>query len=526
MIFDSFNNKLRQRIGFVNVSPEHFSFINEIYISNPKFKFIDFSSYQILIRVPDNENNVYSIAKKVFNPGLLKKKKNKIINRQEILNFLEKFKNEFEVTFVDNQFENIEDVEDKIKEIDNKYKIIEINKLDYDNIYDYCGFEDSDIDIFIHMFYYLEFLILREIKSDEQKKFKIIDMIDLLADFNKEYENYISKIKGLCIDKLDKLLIIRAYNTKFIDAYRSGYHIDYIDIINVEKENELNPYIKAINFIKEIINNLKEESRLFEVFLYLDADVIKNLLIEQNETKEEIKDIFGSIKKIEIGKNLNEYGINMINIDEVRSHLLKLIPKYIIRIDTRMKFNADFDNNSKIMTLNERQLFNTGSKGLNKTFKKEKVSDKYILPIILEILHELFGHGKKNIINTKSKSPEDYRDSKHNFKRISIKRKISDFKEIIYPESGYVLENYISENRGIVNWLKSIHPLEEGKKLLDISLWVDEKFNNLEKIVKDFMDKDKNYQLYDNQCSSLINEDDFIDLYYDKCGFQGFSDNN
>ena len=177
------------------------------------------------------------------------------------------------------------------------------------------------------MFYYLEFLILREIISDNETKFKIIDMIDLLSDFNIEYKNYIDKIKKLNIDNFDKLLIIQAYNTKFIDAYRAGYQIDYITIINVDKENKLNPYIKALNFIKDIINNLKEESRLFEVFLYLDSDVIKNLLIKQEEKTEEIKDKNGTIKKIEIGNNPTEYGINMINIDEVRSHLLKLIPK-------------------------------------------------------------------------------------------------------------------------------------------------------------------------------------------------------
>ena len=113
----------------------------------------------------------------------------------------------------------------------------------------------------------------------------------------------------------------------------------------------------------------------------------------------------------------------MMNIDEIRNHLLNLIPKYIIRIDTRIKFNTNYEPNSKIMFLNERQLFNTSSKGLNKTFQKEKVSDKYIMPITIEILHELFGHGKKRLTDDTSNSPEEYRDSKHNYKRISIKKK-------------------------------------------------------------------------------------------------------
>ena len=38
-----------------------------------------------------------------------------------------------------------------------------------------------------------------------------------------------------------------------------------------------------------------------------------------------------------------------------------------------MKFKADFDPNSKIMTLNERQLFNYPSLSLNKTFQRENI---------------------------------------------------------------------------------------------------------------------------------------------------------
>ena len=66
------------------------------------------------MRVPDNENNVYSNAKINFNPKLLKKKKKKVNNRKELLNSLLEFKKEFEDTFVDNQFKKIEVVEKKI----------------------------------------------------------------------------------------------------------------------------------------------------------------------------------------------------------------------------------------------------------------------------------------------------------------------------------------------------------------------------------------------------------------------------
>ena len=521
--FDSFNNKLRQRIGFANVDPEKFNFIEDIHKSYPDFKFLNNASYQILVRIPINKKNEYSIAKNEFNYLGLKKELHKTINKQNLLDSLNNFKNEFIEIFVKTQFDELNDVENKINEFAEKYRFLEAEKTYYDNMFDYGDFEDIDNEIFILMFYFLEFLVIKKTSMNSEKKFQIIDMLDNLSDFNLEYENYISQIKELNLDTKDKLLLIKVYNKKFIDSYWSGYQIDYIAIINVEKENELNPYIKAINFIKNIIINLKEESRLFEAFLYLDSDVIKNLLINIQRKNEEITDIYGDTKIIELSENPTEYGINMINIDEVRNHLLKLIPKYIIRIDTRMNFNADLDPNSKIMTLNERRLFNKGSKGLKKTFQKEKVSDKYVLPISIEALFQIFGQGKKRLNNKEAKSPEDYRDSKYNYKRISIKKRISNFKEIIYPESGVVLENYISENKNVLRWLKSLHSFEEYKGLLNVSLWVDDKFSDLEKIVENFLNKDKRCKENSSQFSSVIHEEDLADYNDDACGFHKFN---
>jgi hypothetical protein len=523
--FDSFNNKLRQRICLVNVDPEKFNFIEDIQKSYPDFKFINNISYQILVRIPINKKNEYSIAKNEFNYLGLKKELHKVLNKQKLLDSLNNFKNEFVEIFVKTQFDELNDVENKINEFAEKYKFLEAEKIYYDNILDYSDFEDIDNEIFILMFYFLEFLVIKLTNINSEKKIQIIDMLDNLSDFNFEYENYISQIKEFNLNNKDKLLLIKAYNKKFIDSYKSGYQIDYITIINLEKENELNPYKKAINFIKKIIINLKEESRLFEAFLYLDSEVIKNLLINIERDNEEITDIYGDTKIIEFCENPTEYGINMINIDEVKSHLLKLIPKYIIRIDSGMNFNADFEPNSKIMTLNERRLFNKSSKGLNKTFQKEKVSDKYVLPISIEVLHEIFGHRKKRLNYKDAKSPEDYRDSKYNFKRISIKKRISNFKEIIYPESGVFLENYISENRNVLKWLKSLHTFEEYKGLLDVSLWVDEKFSNLEKIVEKFISKDKRYKENNRQFSSDIHEEDLVDYDDDMCGFHKFDNN-
>ena len=528
--FDTYDNKSRKRISFSNVIPEQFDFIEDIKKIYPEFKFMNDFSYQILVRIAENGEKNYTISKKDIFKDKDKGLKKQIIvnnNKKELLESLRKFKKEFSKIFVESQFNKIEDVDNTIKKFNKEYSSL-FKEEYYDKIFDYTDFDDDDIEIFILMFYFKEFIVINNINSNENKKLEIIDSLNDISDYNDNYEKSISKIKKLKIDIRDKLLLIKAYNKKFIDSYRSGYNIEYITIINISKENKLNPYIKALEFIKSIILDLKEQSRLFEAFINLDSDAITNLLINLKPTKEEYINIYGDKKIIEHGENPTEYGINMMNIDEVKEHLINLIHKYIIRIDTRMKFKADFDPDSKIMTLNERELFNHSSLGLNKTFKIEAISDKYILPIALEILHEIFGHGKKRLIDKDAKSPEEYRDSKNGYKRISVMKKVNDFKEIIIPESGVVLENFISENRKVIRWLKAVHPFEQTKNIMKTSLWVDKDFNNLEQKVGNYMKKDEKYEVNISKYSLHFNDNDMNDEIIDGddddgCGFHLFN---
>ena len=532
-IFDTFQNKLRKRIGLVNIVPEKLNFIEEIHQQYPEFEFQNQKSYQILVRIPIEGNIQYSIANCEFNinNNRLKSQKNNkynfILNKNDSLSGLLSFKNEFFSSWLKNlKYIERNDAKMKIDELIEKYKVLQIEKSYYDNIMNYDNLEIIDIDIFLLMFYYLMLLEIKEIKDNDDKNAELIGKLYGFEKFNDNYEKNISEIKNLNISIKDKLLLIKSFNKIFSNSLKSGEKINYINIINIEKEEPTNPYIRAIQFIKDIIINLKEESRLFEIFLYLDSDSIENLLIKREKNSVQFIDNFGNNKQIDYSKNPTEYGVSMANIDEVRSHLFKLIPKYIIRIDTKIKFKAHYDQNSKIMLLNENRLFNLDSQILSQIFKQDdELKEIYILPIIIEILHELFAQGIKRLTDKNSHSPEEYRDSKHNFKRCKVEKKVEKFKLIDYPESSKVLENYISENRNIIRWLKKIHGKNEWKKIMDISLWIGADFKKLENLVENFITLDSNNNNGKNNLYySFVNsvDEDFIDSEDDSCGFHKF----
>ena len=136
-------------------------------------------------------------------------------------------------------------------------------------------------------------------------------------------------------------------------------------------------------------------------------------------------------------------------------------------------------------------------------------------------MHKIYSHGEKRFLDNNEKSPEEYRDSKHNYQRIKIRKKINGFKIVDYLESAVVLENYISENRNVMRWLRKIHGNNEERQVMDVSLWKEKDFDKLEHIIENFINLDKNnskcesiYEMYDSS-----NDEYFIDSDSETCGF-------
>ena len=518
--FDIFKNKLRKRIGLFNINPKKLDITNNIYEQYPDFQFEQENSYQILIRIPQNGETKYSIN----NFELIENNENKKINKfkgdkKKFMDLLSEFNSDFQILIQKTVKSEVIN-EGFFAKINKKYNIIEnLGKDYYDNVLNYSDFEEIDLNIFHYMFYCQEFFEIYKMKIDKGKKFILTEK---LFNFNSKYEENILRIKELNYDIKEKILFIKTYNKHYINSFTSGKDINYISILNIKELNENNAYTKAIEFIKSIILHLQEESRLFEVFLYLDSDIIENLLINNTEKSINYEDSYNNKKILKYGKNPTEYGLNMLNIDEIRMHLYKLIPKYIIRIDSEMKINANYEPNTKIMALNEKRVFKTSSIFLNETIEDEKNNKPLIIPIIIEILHEIYGHGKIRLINNKIKSPEEYRDSKHDFNRCKIQKKIKINDFVNYPESGVVLENFISEKRKILKWLKTIHEKNDIKEILDFSLWVDKDFNKLEEKIESYLnnedDAEGHYQTYiDSNDDSFSDSDDSENIKYHSC---------
>ena len=490
--FDTYENNLRRRIGLININPEKLKLLDQVKKQYPELN-LDYSfenPYKLIVRIPKKGDIKYSmssidtilrIKKTNFNYEFHKEEIHKsfLQCKKDISDFLK------ELVF---PIMKINYIRKKVELLYQEYKSLILMQMYYwENILNCQNFEEIDIEIFKEKFYLLELQQIRKEAHSDEFDENLMNTLFYFKQSNQNYEDSIESIKKLNINIKDKLSLIKTYISKFMTSVINRDDINFIKTVAIEIEQRNNPYVRAIKFIKEIINNLTEESRLFEFFLYLDSDVLENVVIPQKAHEDNILNPYGENKIINYNKHPTEYGVNMANIKEIKEHLINVLPKYIIRINYDFKINASYDYCSKIMCLNEKHLFKHSSLLLNYIFEIKQYSEKFVLPIAIEILNELSTYPKKRMIDGKALSAERYKDSKYNYDLYNATRVIDDLKKIKYPESGLALENYISKDRKVLHWLKTAHSnkIEIIKKIMDVNLWVDKDFNDLESIVKE-----------------------------------------
>ena len=88
-------------------------------------------------------------------------------------------------------------------------------------------------------------------------------------------------------------------------------------ILNIKNISKSNPYNKAIKFLREIAENLNEDSYLFDVLYQYNCD------ISEDTGKTKIRDTNET--------NILKHELSMLTVKEVRDHLTSILPDFIVR---------------------------------------------------------------------------------------------------------------------------------------------------------------------------------------------------
>ena len=479
--FDTYGNKYRRRIFFANVNPSKLEYINSEKMNQYNVNFEAYETYQAIFRIFDynkyeiSVTNMFSYYENID----IEKKEISKIELDDFVELLENFYEKF-IDYINLDFKLIKQREGafiKLKDINEN--IIEhdlYNLLNKPEGYIYNNYKDEILYLF-HFDFYLE--LFNELI--EENKAEDVRTRNKILQFKKIEDKLFSKIiLDSKINIEQKIKIIRAINEFLKNLLITDEIVTAIDYINIEEINKNSPYYKAKILLTKIINEMTEESRLFEAFLYFDSKVIENILIKNIQDNYIYINKFGKNIRVEKTDFITEYGMTMMSLREIQNHLLNLLPTIIIRIESSIKLRALFDRKSKLMVINEQKMFGDCFIENEKLFNEEP--DNYIIPICIEILHEMLSHGKLRYNYEIDFSPLAFRDSKYNFKiqKIMKRVKLNFNKEIIVNqgESGRVLEHFISEDKELIEKLKK---RTENLNIINSRFWIDKNFNDLYK---------------------------------------------
>ena len=399
-------------------------------------------------------------------------------------------------TELKNENEYLQSLE-KYKEDTNIKNLITEYDIDFNNF----NYESYIIYINLCLFYYINQTLSKE---------------ELVFEFEKNF-NILIKSK---LSYYDRIRIIRFICKEYIKIADEDRRYDLLILDNL---NERNSYKIATNYNIKIINNLKENSKLFIAFLQLDGYILYNFFI-----------------------NSYSYTLCLEPLIVTKTHLLASCDNFIFI--TKEKPNektvtyAYQSTKNDVTAINEYGLFYKTNNRSSDLLK----GNNFAVPISAELLHERNGHSKKAKKNKRSQSPlyfytktnlkivdENYQEIIEDNKDKSIKNPKGEAGLLVEYFVRYKTKNLMSNlktnfNLGnIINDVKyftspnfkdlyeEINKLEE-KKTIDnnkknqISGHSDE---HLIKIEPHFINKDDN----DNKDKKLKDEEESFDIsYYEK----------
>ena len=517
----NYGNKYRSRIFFANVDPKKLQYINSEAMAQYKIIFDNNETYHALLRIPYNNKIEISLTKMNYYYDIKEDiigersqfSKNEFQSLEKLLNeFCKKYDEFISLNSLTNEKRKVSFIE--LKELS---QIITSDEL-YSFIDEPSNYKIAQVDkevlALFHMDFNLtQFLEISEIIENRPNQFELLRfkavkyrkmVSDLFAQLNND--------KNINIE--EKIQILRTITIFFNNSlHKDNNNIFGVKYINLKNISPQNPYFKSIQMLKKLISEITEDSRLFEAFMYFDSDIIQNILMKNTQTEYNYINIFGRKTKINQPEFITEYGMSLMTVQEIKQHLIQILPSIIIKIDNNIDMRALYEKKTKQMVINEVQMFGTFINENEELFKMEP--DNYILPIFMEILCEILGHGLlRNNKNKSDNSPLVLRDSKYNFQVQKLIKKVKlDFDNEVRVnkgESSKVLEHYISEDTNVIQKLKKRN---NNIELNDTKYWTGKNFNSLHRALG-LSEENENMSNFQEE----INIDDHIndqEDYYD-----------
>ena len=290
---------------------------------------------------------------------------------------------------------------------------------------------------------------------EEKKSKKIINEADILSFAYYYYIHYCSA------EKYKDCLYHKKESYKDLYDNSSINWFDFEIIFIKECKNDCS-YYKAIELLKNVIDNLDINSKLIQILYLIDSGVGK---IRKNKNK-----------KWDFKTSFN---LSLISKENIISHIKCIIPNIIIRKDrTKKKLEsyAECDIYSGLMTIYEYTIF---KKELSETRKflieSDDIDDKYTITIFLCLLHEICSHLKLVLKDKKINSPNVIHVPYNKYDELRLER----------TESERTLEYYISKDINKIKFLKfSFSP---KSNLNNYKLWIDKDFSQINLIIDDLI---------------------------------------
>lgn len=485
---ENYGNKFRSRIFFANVDPEQLQYINceKIKESNLDFN-NNKNTYQALLRIINNNKfevsmtdmDYYIEKYMLFDRDETKLSEHEIKNLEQMLkNFYNKYKicmASDAILIKDRQslYAELKNLSDKICSNHSLYKFIdepEMNKFE--------NYTEEILELFHIDFYLSEFNKLNEENALNQYELNSLK-ISQTHEIEEELYKRLKADKDLTI--YQKVQIIKTVTLFCCKSLLTPGKVLNINYFNKEEDFKIkSPYYISISMLQNIISDITEESRLFEAFMYFDSHIVQNILIKNTQTNYVYQDFFGQNIETNQTEYITEYGMSLMTVNEVKSHLMNLIPSIIIRIDSTLNLRGLYEKKTKMMVINEYQIF--GALTDSDKFNINHEPDYYAVPISMIILHEMLGHAKLRYMQEIDSSPLALRDSKNDFKLQKLIKKVKlDFShEIVVNkgETGRVLEHYISEDKNFILLLKK---KSFNTEIIKAKYWTGKNFNDLYK---------------------------------------------